>query len=160
MRIFRSFLRGNGCRRRIRFTFRHRVVFVEVNWNDSLDCLSTRSFYTSLLRSFVRSRRILGRRKFLLFFRCTGFLDKRFKSAEESIEIDQFRAVVAFEGRVVKVVEARASCRFVVAVVSADRRDVRVELRVEKVKRMTSEEKRKIGTGVVEEMFHRVHRQA
>ena len=58
-----------------------------------------------------------------------------------------------------EIVEAGTTCRFIVSIMTTDGRDIRVELRVEEMKRMTREEKREIGTGVVEEMFDGMHRE-
>ena len=59
-----------------------------------------------------------------------------------------------------KVVERRPTRRIIVTIVPADRRDVGVKFRVEKVKRVTTEQKGEVGAGVVEEVLDRMHGQA
>ena len=80
-------------------------------------------------------------------------------SAEETIEVEQWNAVVAFEMSVMQVVKSGATGWTIVSIVTGDRTDVSLELGEEKMKRMATEEKRKVNTRVIEKMFDRMHRE-
>jgi hypothetical protein len=124
----------------------------------------------------------------LLLFECLSFkLAVITPGAEETVEVDQGNTVVALVLRMVQPVEVTAGKLH--AIVPSNRRDIGVELGIQMVERMCLEEKRqescitnhsvlnaehtlaeaqtegsllrlRLTAGVVEEVFHWVHRQA